>query len=165
MDPAAKKKLKRAFYKRNFSSCINIFKKYYDDTTLDSYSSCIVGISYLFKYKLDYANKYLKLAIDLDNSNINAMMGLAVINLKQKNFQNAIEQYLKIIEIDENNKFVPKILDRLKKCDNVDKFVRKMRIKDYIYLPPFIPILSIITLSLVILVVILLVLIIVLNLF
>ena len=57
MDPIAKKKLKKAFSRRDFSTCIHIFKKYYDDTTLDTYSAFVVGISYLYKFKFKFSRE------------------------------------------------------------------------------------------------------------
>lgn len=158
MDPIAKRKLKKAYNKRDFTQCINIFKKYFDESTLDSYSACIVGISFLYKFDFEKAKKYLELSLNLDSSNVKAMMGLAALNLKQKNFETATEYYLKILEIDENNKLAHRILDKLRKTENIDKFVRKMRYRDFIQLPPlYIPILSILTLVLVIVVIILLI--------
>lgn len=164
MDPVAKKKLKKTFSKRDFTACINIFKKYFDESTLDSNSAFIVGISYLYKFEFEKAEKYLKLSVRLDNANVNAILGLAALNLKQKKLEKSIENYLQVIEIDENNKLAQKILNKLKKTENIDKLIRKMRFKDYIPLPyPKVTILSFITLSLIIIVTILLIIFIVYN--
>lgn len=147
MDPLAKKKLKKTFSQRNFGQCISIFKKFFDDTTLDSETASMVGISYLYKFDFKNANKYLNISLHLDKTNITSLMAIAALNLKQRNLDTAIEYYLKIIDIDGNNKMASKILNRLKRSDNIDKLIRKMRFNDYLQLPPLhVSILSVITL-------------------
>ncbi len=158
MDITAKKRLKKAFNHRDFSKCIQIFKKYFDDTTLDSSTACIIGISYLYKFKFNDAKKYLNISLDLDNTNIPALLAMAALQLKQRNLEEATQIYLKINEIDDN-KLSTKILNKLKKTDNIDKLIRKMKFSDYLHLPSLnIPILSYVTLIMIIVVITLLIL-------
>lgn len=165
MDPLANKKINKAFSRRDFTSCIKIFKKYFDDASLDSNSSYIVGISYLYKFEFELARKYLNLAIELDNANTSAIMALAAIKLRQRNLEAATELYLKVLDIDGNNKLALQILNRLKNCENIDKLIRKMRFKDFIPMPSFyISFLSIFTLLMIIVVIVLLITILIYNL-
>ena len=75
----------------------------------------LLGVSYLYSKLFGMALTYLRLAVEQKMRDPNALLGLAVLYLNHGDTDKAVNLYLEVSSIDENNKIAKKALKLIRK--------------------------------------------------
>ncbi len=113
----------KLFYNKKYSQVIKYLesKIYQYRNSFEFYF--LLAYSCLFKKDYGGAYSYFKRAEQLNDENIDCLLGLAVINLRKKNIDETLELWLKIINIKPGNNQAKFGLDLIKKGKNPEEIL------------------------------------------
>ena len=93
----------------------------------------LLGTAYFHTGDIAGATTYLRRVIDLQNENIPTMLQLAAIELQKGNNADAIDMWLRVLEVDSGNKYAQRGLELLKKGSHnqriIDQFIESNKIQ------------------------------------
>ncbi|MEX2444554.1 MAG: tetratricopeptide repeat protein [Alkalispirochaeta sp.] len=117
------RKARRLYRRRNFTQVINFLEPQvfmYRDS-YDYYY--LLGMSCLYTGDYSGAYSYLRRALDIDD-NVNAMLGLGAVLLRQRQTDQALRTYLDIIDLDNHNRRARRALQWLRGLDSPEEALK-----------------------------------------
>ena len=98
----------------------------------------VLGVSYLYSGIYGVAIRYLNLAVEQKLRDVNTLLGLAALYLNHGDTDKAVDLYLEVQSLDQNNKIVKRALKIIRKHpgpENISAWIDSGRL--HILFPPF----------------------------
>jgi len=105
----------KLFRKRKFSQVIRLLEQQIFRFRDSSEFYLLLGNSCLFSGDYGGADSYLKRAAQLRSNHVNTLLGLAAVALKRAHTEEAINNWLKVLDLEPNNRTARRGLDLVRK--------------------------------------------------
>ncbi len=105
----------KLFRKRKFSQVIRLLEQQIFRFRDSFQFYLLLGNSCLFSDDYGGADSYLKRAVQLESNHVNTLLGLAAVALKRTHTEEAINNWLKVLDLEPNNRAARRGLDLARK--------------------------------------------------
>jgi len=118
--------------KKDFLEAIQNLEEYISHNNTNYLAYYYLALSYMFRELYDEAYKYMSQAHKLNEVDINTINGLAFLNLKFNNIDEAINYWLDIMDIDAKNYIAKRNLEKIKSSNNLEKLSASAKPDEFI---------------------------------
>lgn len=126
-----RKYLYKLFVNKQFSDALEIIEEKRLKNKNNSFFYSMYGICHLYMDYLFEARLYINKALEMNPQDPDALNALAYLHLKENNINEAIQLYLKILDIYPDLKHVKSNLNRFKGKNDLDKILNNLKPEQY----------------------------------